>query len=100
MKTHIALQSIGLVSLLASAAVAIVMVTGSGGEHFDSPHSWIGLVSILLVIEALSLGLIVVSRSLRVRAKAFRLIHRFSGWTAAILLPVTMLMGFLIVGLI
>jgi hypothetical protein len=80
------------------AAFAVAMVAGAGGGHLSSPHTWLGLATLVSALLTPVLG----QASFRIRGKAalLRTIHRWSGRTTLVLMAVTLATGLIAAGIV
>ena len=101
LKTHrrlgIAGAGIGVVGI----GIAIYMITRTTGIHLRVPHSWIGLVTILLIIFSPFLGHFMLKiRKAPARAKQARAVHRWIGRITLLFMAATIVLGLLQAGII
>jgi len=80
------------------SAFAVGMVAGAGGGHLGSPHTWLGLATLVLTLLTPALG----QASFRIRGKAalLRTIHRWSGRATLVLMAVTLATGLIAAGIV
>ncbi|MHB8773280.1 MAG: hypothetical protein ACYC7J_19975, partial [Syntrophales bacterium] len=77
--------------LLGSAAAVAAVAALPKPQHFASPHTWVGALTIALVAGAAALGLL----QLRAPTKAatFRTVHRLAGRLTNLAAPIAILLG-------
>ncbi len=95
-KIHRKLGLIAAGSGLAGILTAFLMVQTSGGLHLSSPHSLLGITTVLLL---LSTPLIMLLKKTRTKKPARR-VHRFMGFTTLLLMVTTVLSGLYFVGIL
>lgn len=95
---HRRLGLAGAVAAGLGAAFAVAMVSGAGGGHLDSPHTWLGLAALVLLFLTPALGR--ASFSIRGKAALLRTIHRWSGRTTLVLTAVTLATGLIAAGIV
>lgn len=95
LKAHRILGILGALQVWAGFAAAVLMVSRSGGEHFDVFHAYLGLTVILLALATSVAGQL----QLTLRKPALRLgtLHRWSGRTTLGLWMVNAALGILLV---
>lgn len=97
LKAHKALGIMG--SLLLGTAVlgAVIMVQSWQGDHFNSPHGYLGMALVPLAALTVTQGFL----QFRVRARRplLRLLHRVSGFAVLLLMILNALGGLSKVGL-
>ena len=82
----------GLIALL----IAVTMVQTSSGIHLSSPHSYLGLITALLLICT---PLIMLLKKTRTK-KTVRRLHRFIGYLTVLLMVSTIVTGLFFVGIL
>jgi len=78
-------------------AVAVYMVSHSGGEHFSIPHTVHGLIVLLFALATPMLGFL--QFRLTAHARQIRTVHRWAGRITIILMFVNIVSGLVISGL-
>jgi len=91
LKSHRSLGLAGAIVLIPGAIAAVVLVALGGEEHFESPHTWLGALTITLSWAAVTLGLLVFR--MREQAARLRVYHRWIGRLALAAALVTVLTG-------
>lgn len=98
LKVHRPAGIAGAVCLSAGFAAAVVMVSQSGGGHFQVPHTWLGLVTILCAIAAPTLGHL--QFKIRSKIQQLRIWHRRTGYAALTLALLSVLSGLFTAGIL
>ena len=99
LKTHRGLGTGGGIGAVIALVIATIMVSVSHGYHLSSPHSIIGLITIVLIILTPLIG----SRMLKPKAsgkKVLRVVHRWIGRVTLVMMAATILFGLRIAGII
>jgi hypothetical protein len=88
----------GAVLILTGAAAAIAAITIAAGEHLQSPHTWLGALTIIVAVATPLIGFM--QFKIRRRAESLRFFHRIGGriLTGAVL--ITILLGLRAVGIL
>ncbi|XP_017891181.1 cytochrome b561 domain-containing protein 2-like isoform X2 [Ceratina calcarata] len=93
---HWILHAVGLSLMLVGFIIIVVNKVNYNKQHFASPHSILGLVSIILALLTAAFGIVTNnSRWLypRFRPVMLKIVHAFGGITVMILLLATLLTG-------
>jgi len=98
LRLHRTLGIIGTICLIAGAVAAIVMISRLGEGHFDVPHTWLGLATILVGISALTIGYL--QFKVPSAIVKLRMWHHRLGYTTIIFLPLTVLSGLFAAGVL
>ncbi len=94
---HKALGSAAVVSATAGIGSIIVYVTGTGGDHFGSPHGVAGAVVFLLSAATLTLGVAM----FKIKGnRLIRPVHRWAGRATLLLMFANAAAGFFIMGVL
>jgi uncharacterized iron-regulated membrane protein len=96
LRLHRAAGLSGAVVILAGAWAAVAAVALSSGEHFGSPHTWLGALTVALAVATPLLGLL--QFKIRERAGSFRAYHRLGGRIMAGVALITLLLGLRLAG--
>ena len=90
-KAHKSLAMIGGTSAVIGLLIGIYMVEDYNGSHFSSPHSWIGLLTILLIIAAPIVGFL--HPKMIKKTKSLRSVHIWISRIAILLMAINILLG-------
>jgi hypothetical protein len=90
------LSAVGVVIL--TVIFAAIMVRIMGFPHFKTVHSWFGLASVLLAANSAYLG--VWSTKAGSKGGEIRIIHKWNGWIAGIIMITTIILGLKMKGII
>ena len=101
LKTHRRIGISGAVIGVVGIAVATYMISQTTGVHLRVPYSWIGLVTIILMIFTPFLGHFMLKiRKVPARAKKTRAVHRWIGRVTLLSMATTIVLGLLQAGII
>jgi hypothetical protein len=98
LRRHRALGICGVLSIALGFSTAVYMVAASGDEHFDVLHAWAGAVVILAAMATPILGQL--QFTLKNRRTELRNAHRWAGAMTLILIPLNMISGLVLAGII
>ena len=98
LRRHRALGICGVVSIVIGLLTAVYMVAQSGDEHFEVLHAWAGAVVILAATTSAILGQL--QFKLKNNRAELRKTHRWSGAMTLILVPLNMISGLVLAGVI
>jgi hypothetical protein len=98
LRRHRALGICGVLSIALGFSTAIYMVAQSGDEHFEVLHAYAGAVVILAVAATAILGQL--QFTLKNRLTDLRNAHRWAGAMTLILIPLNMISGLVLAGVI
>ena len=98
LRFHKAVGILGAGSVLFGLAAVISMITFSGGEHFEAPHTYLGAVAILFAVVTPVLGTL--QFSVKVHSAKIRAMHRWSGRFTVLFLFITIISGLRLVGIV
>lgn len=98
LRSHRALGICGVLSIVLGFATAVYMVAESGDEHFDVLHAYVGAVVILAAMATPILGQL--QFTLKNRRTELRNAHRWSGAMTLILIPLNIISGLVLAGII
>ncbi|XP_076249572.1 transmembrane reductase CYB561D2 [Calliopsis andreniformis] len=93
---HWVMHSVGLVLVLVGLIIIVVNKVNNNRQHFASPHSILGLVSIILACLAASFGVVTNNPTWlqpRFRPVHLKIIHAFGGIAVTILLLSSVITG-------
>lgn len=93
---HWVLHSVGLLLVLVGLIIIIVNKVNHSKPHFATPHSILGLVSIILAAVAAAVGVLTNNTRWlypRVRPVLLKIFHAFGGIVVTILLLATLITG-------
>ena len=88
-------KTIGLTAgslMLLGAAVAVIAVASTpAGHHLRTPHTWLGVLTVITAIVTPALGLL----QFRIPQKVgtIRVVHRLSGRLLNLMTPITIFLG-------
>jgi hypothetical protein len=91
LKAHRRLGMIGPLCVCAGFVMAYIMVSLYDGDHFGVRHAYMGLLSVFFVFLTPILG--VLQFRLREYASVIRIMHRWSGRTAILVMLLTIISG-------
>ncbi len=94
-KAHRRAAYAGVAAMAAGFFAAVAMKSFSGGEHFETPHTWVGALTFLLTGTTLAFGLSLFR--FPARAAMLRPFHRRLGRFTAITAAVTVFSGLFLV---
>lgn len=94
LKAHRRVGFTGAAVMAAGFMFAVFMVLSYGGEHFDSPHTWIGVSTFLCALLTITLGLSLFR--FPARAALIRKFHRWMGRFTAMIAAINVLFGFVL----
>jgi hypothetical protein len=101
LKAHRRIGIGGVVIGVVGIGITTYMVSQTTGVHLRVPHSWIGLVTIILMIFTPFLGHFMLKiRKVPARAKKARAVHRWTGRIALLFMAATIVLGLLQAGII
>jgi len=98
LRRHRALGICGALSIVLGFLAAVYMVAVSGDEHFEVLHAWAGAVVILAATASAILGQL--QFTLKNRRAELRKAHRWAGAMTLILVPLNMISGLVLAGII
>ncbi len=98
LKAHKTMGSTGAFLILLGLAAGFLMVGQSDSGHIRAPHSWIGLLMIILSLVTPYLGML--QFKIPARAKRLKPQHRWAGRITLIVGAVTIFTGLLAAGII
>jgi hypothetical protein len=98
LRSHRALGICGALSIVLGFLAAVYMVAVSGDEHFEVLHAWAGAVVILAATASAILGQL--QFTLKNRRAELRKAHRWAGAMTLILVPLNMISGLVLAGII
>ena len=98
LKAHRPAGIAGAVCLGTGFAAAVFMVSQSGGDHFQVPHTWLGLTTLLGAVAAPVLGHL--QFKIRSKIQQLRIWHRRTGYAALTLTLFSVLSGLVVAGII
>jgi hypothetical protein len=98
LRSHRALGICGVLSIALGFSTAVYMVAASGDEHFEAIHAWAGAVVILAAVATPILGQL--QFTMKNRRAEFRNAHRWAGAMTLILVPLNMISGLVLAGII
>lgn len=91
LKAHRRAASAGVAAMAAGLLAAVAMISFFGGEHFKTPHTWVGGLTFLSAGTTLAFGLSLFR--FPARAVLLRTFHRRLGRFTAITAAVTVFSG-------
>ncbi|MBN2552615.1 MAG: hypothetical protein JXB06_07585 [Spirochaetales bacterium] len=101
LKTHRRMGISGAVIGAAGIVIAAYMISRTTGVHLRVPHSWIGLVTVFLMIFTPLLGHFMLKiRKVPKRAKRARAVHRWIGRVTLLFMAATIVLGLLQAGIL
>jgi hypothetical protein len=101
LKTHRRIGISGAVIGVVGIGIATYMVSQTTGVHLRVPHSWAGLLTIILMIFTPFLGHFMLKiRKVPARAKKARAVHRWIGRITLLFMAATIVLGLLQAGII
>jgi hypothetical protein len=101
LKTHRRIGISGAVIGVVGIGTAVYMISQTTGIHLRVLHSWIGLVTITLLIFTPFLGHFMLKiRKVPARAKQVRAVHRWIGRVTLLFMAATIVLGLLQAGII
>ncbi|MBM4313006.1 MAG: hypothetical protein FJ122_03695 [Deltaproteobacteria bacterium] len=92
LKIHKAIGLTGASLILLGAVAAIAAVASTpAGHHLRTPHTWLGVLTVIAAIITPSLGLL----QFRIpnRVGTLRVVHRLSGRLLNLMIPVAIFLG-------
>ena len=98
LRSHRALGICGVLSIALGFATAVYMVAESGDKHFGVLHAYAGVVVILAAMATPILGQL--QFILKTRRTELRNAHRWAGAMTLILIPLNMISGLVLAGVI
>ena len=99
LKVHRAIGLTGSSLMLLGAITAIAAVASiPEGHHLRSPHTWLGVLTVMVAFITPTLGLL--QFRIPPKAAAIRLAHRLSGRLLNLMTPFTILLGLLVAEII
>jgi hypothetical protein len=98
LRRHRALGICGVLSIVLGSLAAAYMVAVSGDEHFEVLHAWAGAVVISTATASAVLGQL--QFTLKNRRTEIRKAHRWSGAMTLILVPLNMISGLVLAGIL
>jgi hypothetical protein len=98
LRRHRALGICGALSIIFGFLAAVYMVAESGDEHFAVLHAYAGALAILAATATSILGQL--QFTLKARRAEIRKAHRWSGALTLILIPLNMISGLVLAGII
>ena len=98
LRSHRAMGTCGALSIALGFSTAVYMVAASGDEHFEVLHAWAGAVIILAAMATPILGQL--QFTLKNRRTEIRYVHRWAGALTLILIPLNMISGLVLAGVI
>jgi len=99
LKIHKAIGLTGGSFMVLGAITAVAAVASTPeGHHLRTPHTWLGVLTVLTAIIAPALGLL----QFRIPHKAatLRVVHRLSGRLLNLMAPIAILLGLLVAEII
>ena len=101
LKTHRRIGISGAVIGAVGIGLATYMVSRTTGVHLRVPHSWVGLLTIILLIFTPFLGHFMLKiRKAPAKAKRARAVHRWIGRITLVFMAATIVLGLLQAGII
>jgi uncharacterized membrane protein YfcA len=98
LRSHRALGICGVLSIALGFSTAVYMVAQSGDEHFEVLHAYAGAVVVLAAAATAILGQL--QFTLKNRRTELRNAHRWAGALTLILIPLNMISGLVLAGVI
>jgi uncharacterized membrane protein YidH (DUF202 family) len=95
-KGHKWIMSGAVSSAIVGLATGIYMIEQSTGVHLRLPHTWIGLVTLIVSITVLAIGL-VYTKAKKERKRKLRKVHLTMGYGGVALMVLTLVTGLLVV---
>ncbi|PKN05080.1 MAG: hypothetical protein CVU74_03625 [Deltaproteobacteria bacterium HGW-Deltaproteobacteria-9] len=97
LRLHKAMNTAGVMVVLAGVTMAFVNVVTSAGNHLSGLHQWVGLIAIVLCCLTLYLGFY----SFKATNKtAVRAAHRWSGRFSLIAMLTAPILGLMMIGVL
>lgn len=97
LKRHRSLGVAGAVVAWIGLAFAVFMVRAGGGSHLSSPHAWLGLAALALLILTPALG----QGQFRFRRRTLlRSLHRGFGRTTLLAMGIAIILGLSLAGIV
>jgi hypothetical protein len=101
LKIHRRIGISGAVIGVVGIGIAVYMISQTTGVHLRVPHSWMGLLTIILMVFTPFLGHFMLKiRKVPARAKKARAVHRWIGRVTLLFMAATIVMGLLQAGII
>lgn len=101
LKTHRRIGISGAVIGVVGIGIAVTMISQTTGIHLRVPHSWIGLLTIILIIFTPFLGHFMLKiRKAPAKAKRARAAHRWIGRITLLFMAATIVLGLLQAGIL
>lgn len=101
LKTHSRLGISGAVIGVVGIGIVVYMIARTTGVHLRVPYSWIGAVTIILMIFTSFLGHFMLKiRKAPAKAKQARAVHRWIGRVTILFMAATIVLGLLQAGII
>ncbi|MBN1390759.1 MAG: hypothetical protein JXA22_08980 [Candidatus Thermoplasmatota archaeon] len=94
-KFHMWVMTAAVIFAVAGTVLGVIMVENSTGVHLRVPHSWVGPLTLLVSLFALGVGFYFKYTKNMKHKKPSRNIHKYVGWTGAVLFVLTTISGFL-----
>ncbi len=98
LRRHRMLGICGVLSIVLGFLAAVYMVAESGDDHFVVLHAWAGALAILAATATSILGQL--QFTMKNRRAELRKAHRWAGALTLILVPLNMISGFVLAGVI
>jgi hypothetical protein len=101
LKTHRRIGISGAVIGVVGTGIGTYMISQTTGVHLRIPYSWVGLLTIIMIIFTPFLGHFMLKiRKVPARAKKARAAHRWIGWITLLFMAATIVLGLLQAGII
>jgi hypothetical protein len=98
LRGHRVLGACGSLSVVGGFATALFMVADNGGPHFEVLHAWVGALVVLVATATPVLGQL--QFVLKERRTEIRKVHHRAGAITLILIPLNMISGLVLAGVI
>ncbi len=98
LRRHRMLGICGVLSIVLGFLAAVYMVAESGDDHFAVLHAWAGVLAILAATATSILGQL--QFTMKNRRAELRKAHRWAGALTLILVPLNMISGLVLAGVI
>lgn len=96
-RLHKRMGFLATISFFVGGIAAVLMVYLSGGNHFAVPHTWLGVIVIVIMAGTLVAGL---AQTRVINKTRMRLVHRTLGRTVAVLSLLAVATGAIVAGII
>jgi cytochrome b561 len=101
LKTHRRIGISGAAIGVVGIGIAVYMISQTTGVHLRVPHSWIGILTVILIIFTSFLGHFMLKiRKAPARAKKARAVHRWIGRVTLLFMAATIVLGLLQAGIL